>query len=296
MKTNRKNQLTYKIIGLSSVFVIAVSSLAFSTYAWFATNRVATVSFMNMKVDQGLGTPTLKYYSRNYDAETASFIGYDSPASLPEGSDKVSHVTAYSDNFLTVSEAPAGTNPTIMPDLFPNICHTYAVEIENLSSSNKAIHLYLTSFSSPESTGTDSETARYIKKDGIETDHGISLASAIDIYGYGFIYSSDTANTSAAESFVTMGSALSLSDKFTYFDYSSNADSYSFDLASITVPPNGKAIFFFTILFSNDSSTYYLYDSYSATKDRYYYIRDPSGNSSPYQRLGFAINTLTIGN
>jgi hypothetical protein len=285
MKKSFKIKMALEI----AMSVLTVSCLAVSTYAWFRMQDTAQVEFFSMHVPEDI-VCNLKYYSGNYDVDTATYPGYKDPRVLSD-STKASTVTDYSTQFITIPNSEFVANgPLDLQNLQPGVCHTYSAEVTSGNASSLTFDL--TQFLAP-----ISETRR-IKEGTSYTSKGITLASAIDIYAEAFPLSTDNAtNTTNANGFLTTYMEGTPTDKFTYFDTSTTTTAYTISSGSLTA--SAGLLIVFTIEFTNLPETYYAYEGPHAsdadsTSSYAYYTRSSAGDSNCYAGLTFKIQALSI--
>jgi hypothetical protein len=284
-----KKSVKIKIALEIAMSVLTVSSLAVSTYAWFAMQDTAKIDFFSMHVPEDV-TCSLKYYSGNFDVNTSTYPGYKDPRVLSNPS-KASTVTDYNTQFVAIPGNQFVANgPLDLQNLQPGVCHTYAAEVTSGNASSLTFDL--TQFLAPISA------TRRIKEGSSYTSKGITLASAIDIYAESFPLSADNAtNTANANSFITTYMEGTPVDTFTYFDTDTTTPSYTVATGSISATTG--LLIVFTIEFTNLPATFYAYNGPHAsdadsTSSYDYYTRSSSGDSNCYAGLSFKIQTLTI--
>lgn len=265
---------------------LAIASLSVTTYAWFSTQRTATIGVWQMHVQKGI-TNQVKYFSRNFDTPSSSFAGY--PDLRLNGSNPSSAVTvsSYASDFITVPGGKFSAHgPLDISHLTPGYCHTFSFEITSNTSRDIPVEVSA-SFLSPEST-----TKRIY--DGGETTSGITLGSAIDIYTKGYVLSNDdVANTAYANNFVKDYMKGLPEDRFTYNDVRDTSGPSRLLYGGI-IPANTSFLLFITLEFTDLPETYYAYQS---TNGNYsYYTRSTSGNSDCYQGLTFSLTDIFVTN
>lgn len=265
-----------------SLLVVSLTSLFAATYAWYNSTRQVSSTVSNISVESGINTPILKYYTGNKNA-SGTLTGY-----------YLGTVTDYATDFIepeSTDETPFGIS-----GYAPKYKYTYSLEV-TAGFMTSLVRLNMTQFYSTIST---------IMFD-YATKNGISLASAINIYGTCFAYS-DNNNTANANAFVSQTSSDSTFDRFDY-----DSDSFTSSETDITQKTSeieissgllGKAypetthkiVFLFTIEFSNDSSTFYSSSAYSTDGTSTYYAKDTSGDSNVYSSLtgSFKISKLSL--
>jgi hypothetical protein len=284
-------------IGLQiSLCFLTVASLAVTTFAWFTTQAVATVSFWEMHVAAGLKFE-IKYYTGNYSDKTSSFSGYDDPRVTGRGGTIARTVKSYSGvnpEFVPIKKAETVDEgvfevggPLDISHLSPGYCHTYSVEITSDFATDQNVELRLAKFVGNEST----KNVIF----GSDPLRGISLASAMDIYSKGYALSAtDSVNAASATDFINTYMQSNPVDHFDYDDVIHGVPDGGYQLFQGVAPANSSFVFFFTIEFTNLPNTFYVKAKSDDTYD--YWTKSVSGDSNAYQNLTFAINTLYINN
>ncbi len=245
-------------MGISLVSLsVALTSLGYVTYSWFIFNKKASVS-LDVSVEKDISYE-FKYFIANGE------YGYEA--------DAISALGDYSQSFLPVSNDFHQLN---MPLLHPGLRRTFALELSlESTSASRNYEIYLDDF-------TSSVAANYYN---LATQQNISMAEAINIYGKSYLTNNiASTNKDSANSYLT-DSGLNLFDK--------DLESSLLSSISYSASENSQMIiFFFTLEFSDDSSTYYNY--HSRIGDDLYYEKTSIGNSNVYQNLTFTIDSLLI--
>lgn len=259
MNRTQKRMLKTRAQMVISLFALAVSltSLAYVTYSWFIFNRTANVN-LQVSIEKELEYE-FKYFDQN------GLNGYH-PNDLTA-------IENYSTNFLPVSQ---DFHELVMPITEPGLRRTYALELTLESTTQtREYEVILESFTST--------VAPYYYD--LVTEENIDLKEAINIYAQSYqtnniaLTNRDSANTFLA----TPGS--------NQFD----RDSESSLLSTITYSSSENpqmVIFFFTIEFSGDPSTFYNFHSRIGNNE--YYEKATYGNSNVYKNLAFTIDALLI--
>ena len=255
-------KLAMSLVSLSA----ALTSLCYVTYAWFQYTRSQNIDFLSVQVEKGLSY-SMKYFAANGEE------GYPAPDFSSEDENVI--VSNYGTQFLPVS---SNFHEAAIAIKQPKYRVTFALEIYAEDISNQqTVDVSLASFSAPASPSFYD----------VDTQEAISLAPAINIYATVIDGDQSNANkTALASAFVAAETPSQ--DKF---DGSEGSKS----LATSTVEPmtgTQTKIFFITIEFSGDPSTFYAYDHQS--DGLAYYAKLPSGNSNVYQGLVFAIDRIVI--
>lgn len=256
---------------------ISLTSFLYITYAWFTFKREAGITAMTIQASGDISYE-LKYFTKNYSS-LGTPNGYQSPDVALSPSDVVT-VDDYDTQFLPISEDPYlnGIQTVIINAQYPSLRFTYALEITGDFSIDKTVFLRLTDYVAVPSTTFYNGT----------TNAAINLAQAINIYSTSVDGNGDV--TVGANSFVT---ATSQTDRFVQTASSGPSDiTLAQDVLDFDEVPQDKTVFFFTIEYSNASSTYYSYSHTTSGHD--YYYSDVEGTSNVYKNLSFAITELSV--
>ena len=271
-----------KIAGATMTIIFSLATCFSGALAWFGQQRSATVTTGSFSVTAPEGVSYDLYYLHNftldegtkdgnYDSTTNSFIGYE----IPEGSANFTQVS-YDDQSGEVINDP---NPTVISNLWPNHFLTYALVVTGSVSTFKLT------------------TWNELRRNSIVNDNGdeISLSWAINIYSKAYYVQDVVGNPNISGGFSTFenertAQTPTVVNKFKY-DANNN-----FDEDHIAPTPKPEITFFnsisgvsgagqhiivyFSIEFSNDSSTFYTYDQTNA-----YFVRDANGDSNCYKSL-----------
>jgi len=298
-------KFTKKVI-IEMVFaLLTVSSLSVTTFAWFSMQNRVTVTFWTMHVAEQLKVQ-LKYCVHNkstlYDSNGIPYIqytGYNDPRPpTTTDSSQYKTITSYADQFVSI---PGNTfeegGPLDIKNLEPGTCHTFAFEITVPGSSSQDIELRLSGFFSP-----GSEKNRiYDQYNHIATTTPVVLATAIDFYVPDQVTikdeNDDSANTTAANTFLTSYMIYGPTDRFPYGEATETPRPNGYQLWHQSVSGGATAIVFFTLEFPDQWTSYYLYTQTDGTYD--YYTRQTSesqsGDSNVYRGLSFNITDLYVG-
>lgn len=281
------NRRKIGILGISLLSAaFTLTCFTFVTIAWFSSVKSVNISYDQIEVDDGVSFE-IKYFNMNADSG-GNFKGYQNPAT-----NLSVQVSDYSTDFITISDPSALDGALNGKYLYPDMCHTYAIEVTNISASPRDVSLILNKFTCAWQTNVQC----YDVTDP-ENIAPIYLSSAINMYSYSTVYNSSTIS-GIANNFVKRDASLSLSDKFS--QGGQGGSDVSIGLSNTSELQVGeKAIIFFTLEFSNDSSTFYSYHSSSTTTiddittSIYNYEKDINGSSNVYQKMSFVIDTLSI--
>jgi hypothetical protein len=282
MKLTFKRKIQFYLeIGMT---LLTISSLAVSTYAWFSMQKTASITFWSMHVPDDSIQCVLKYYTGNYSTETSTYPGYKDVRVLSDPT-KGNTITDYANQFVPIANnAFVEDGPLDIKNLQPGICHTFSFEFTAPAGESKTVALRLTGFSSPGSG----------KNRIVNTETGITLASAIDMYATeGAVLSdSNTANSAIGNTFITSYMSNGPVDKFVYYDATETQPS-SYTLWNGTIAGGTTELVFFTLEFTNMPATFYSYASTDGTHN--YFTRSTSGDSNCYKGLSFNISSLYVG-
>lgn len=235
--------------------------------------KSATISTGSFTVTAGEGIEFDLYYlhhfdtepnrSGNYNLDTHLFAGYEINYDNP-----VFSQIHYNSSTGEIIDDP---DPTNINHLWPAHKVTYAIVVTSGTLSQFTLESW------------DEVVSEASKIRLNDEDVNISLSWATDIYG-GAYYVTKTANVldDLATGFSSYKADTTLEDKFLYSQT---------NIAPVIKTPielvdevsgeggeNKVAILYFSIEFSDDSSTYYSYTNP-------YYVKDPFGNSNCYEKL-----------
>jgi hypothetical protein len=288
---NKKTQEFRKKIQLFTAMAslsISLTSFSYLSYAWFTNQRVQEVQLMQVNIEEGLEYK-FKFFDGNYnnrDYATGTNAGYQSPTALADPAEWMM-ITDYATEFDLVTEAmmaPESTsNPLAIVDIYPGIQYTFSIEVTSRLVAERDISFILKEFTAlGEEDVLDATTL-----------NPISLSSAIDIY----VDTIDTYGKTPAQITAAANAFIQDSTPTDAFDLDTEGGIVDLPLAGSSIQPavdmiENSIIFIFTIKFSDNSATYYRWDSSSSGIS--YYERSILGNSNVYQGKTFAINELFI--
>ena len=280
---NRKKKLSIriKIIVATLTAVFSLFSAFSATYAWFVANQSVSATGMSVTIKAPEGIQFEFYYldyfnlgasatkDGNFDTVANAYAGYELAAANP-----VFKKINYDESGDVIDDAVHGGDPTGINHLWPAHRLTYAIVITAGT---------LNSFSL-DSWG-EIRSASVLTRIN-DADVQVSLSWAINIYG-GAYYIASTAEVldDISTGFSSYNSDLNnstLTDKFLYSQTNIAPETKPVinicDSISGASGDNKRVVLYFSIEFSDDSSTYYTYDSP-------YYVKDTLGNSNCYEKL-----------
>lgn len=301
----------FLLSALCTAFTVSLAAFSYMSFAWFTSERTATVNFSSIKVSAGL-TVSVDYCKLNINGGAASATasnGYK----LSEASSLVTSNFAgsyvYSDLFASGDTAHYATSY-----MAPLYASTFAIAVTNPEGSNAVTPvLYLTGFTTPRSS-TDAlgvGTGTYTLGDYFSLNQALRVyctytsGSSTDIQTFlnkSFVDSSVTTEGSVYDTtddvFVDNSASPSAKYAINKGSDTSNIVSCSDKWATGTSLAGGSTGYFLiTIYLSNDSSTFYT-NVGSTTVDSNtinLWQASTSGNSNPYQSIsGFAFSSLLI--
>lgn len=278
---NKRIATRLKIVGATLTAIFSLFSVFTATYAWFSTNKDVNVSGASIKVKALDGIEYNLYYldyfgikngagykDGNYDTVARSFAGYELATANP-----VFKKINFNEDGSVIDDPDYNLDPTSINHLWPAHKLTYAIEL----TSGTLNFFNLDSWG--EITSPDSVTR--INNEDVE----ICLSWAIDIYG-GAYYVTNTGEENVladiATGFTSYVNDNTVEDKFLYSETNmAPAEKPSISVVDSISGDSGdskRVILYFSIEFSDDSSTYYTYSNP-------YYTKDELGNSNCYEKL-----------
>ena len=278
----------FKICVAVAITIFSLASVFSGTIAWFQTQKSVSVQAGSFQVVGPESKEYKLYYLSsftdpeshtqpgNYNPTIGTFLGYEveyqnATFAEIELESEESESSSSSEESSSTSQAE-GLNPTRVQDLWPAHKLTFAIVADSASG------ISLSSFS--ETYSVDAK---------VSATQPVSLSWAINIYGNGYNVSNtgnDLADITSA--FSTHYYSSQKNDVMDFYYTSAEQKKLvpspwvSLPIVSnISEPAEGQhTVIFFTIEFSNDSSTFFSYDS-STT----YYEKNTSGNSNCYEKL-----------
>ena len=282
---NSKMKTRLKIIGATATAVFSLASVFTGTYAWFASNSSVTATGAQIKV-KAIDTIQFDLYylhhfagspnkDGNYNAGTGLFAGYETATANPVFT-KLNY-----DSNGNITDAD---DPTSINHLWPAHKLTYAIVLTSGELSNFSLSSWGEITSNSVLTQVNSE------------DVEISLSWAINMYGGAYyVTSTNTVTDDIATGFADYNDDIedsTLTDKFTYSQTNiaptvNKPEINILNSISGTSGDNKRVILYFSIEFSDDSSTYYTYNNP-------YYVKDALGNSNCYEKLSLTDLTFVL--
>ncbi len=259
-----KNHKVANILFSSALILLTLLASVSSTLAWFATRRNVSVQADGFQVTLPESQKaTLYYHSKNYSESLKAYSGFE-VAQLEE--DEISSFVEYDE---TVSKE---ASPTSTQYLWPNHQLTYALVFTPIRTGTFTFDL-----SAWESVGS--------KYKLINQTTPIRLSYAIDIYAQAYAKANEDATFSKAMNFFQ-----NKDDKFK--DSPVSRASEKVNILTFDVTDTTKEVtLYFSILFSNDPSTYY-----AKPKDETYYTNDRNSpeQSDCYEGLQFNAKSFSL--
>lgn len=275
------------LIASVAIGLLAVTTAGVSTWAWFQTNSAASVETEGDEVEITAVAPD------DIELGAAEFYSYNgNGANGYTGS--ISSSATIASNFTLVSAASITTIPV------PGNKMTFAVKVSSTNSINITnVDLQIISYSTVEKTnrlvvnndGTGIEQISSVNK-------YVKIEEAIDIY----------AHVNSTGTFGTEGTT----DGF-QFDYANPFNKSTTNLSLVpsserTVTGSTTVYAFFTIVFSNDNTTFYkefkqhgdssylddLYTTPANDDNPRYFHKETTGNSSCYEGMSFTLTNIKI--
>lgn len=274
-KISSKVKTRFKIIAAIVSAIFSLASVFTTTLAWFSSNKSVSATGATITVKSINGIQFDLYYLHhfagspnkdgNYNAGIDAFAGYELSAANPV------FVKVNYDNEGHVTDA---SDPTNINHLWPAHKLTYAIVI----NSGTLSRFSLSSWDEIRSN----EVLTQVNDEDVE----ISLSWAINMFGGAYyVNSTATVTDDIATGYSDYNDDLedsTLTDRFTY-SQTNIAPAVKPEISisnsiSGTNGDNKRVILYFSIEFSDDSSTYYSYSNP-------YYVKDTLGNSNCYERL-----------
>lgn len=278
-----RERIIRKAATLIGSLLLMGSVLATSAYAWFATNNQVSVTGMQISAkddSSGIGF-SLYYYNGNFDDDP----NYATPTAAPHGYLSTTSFTGtFANNFTKVT----GLNnyQTTSAGLYPGRKLTYALVLTN-GSESKDVSIDIEEFLSPSGNVYIAETE----------DAPILLSYAIDMhcdYCPAASLSTNLAAYMANEYFPALNhTSQYVGDAAKDMFNVSTANPGTISLVEDVTVGATEVYVFFTVIFSDDPSTYYSFVETDETKD-YYRADSVNGNSNCYMTLEFQITDMAV--
>ena len=276
----KKNKTLGKVIIATTIAIFSLMSAFTGTIAWFASNRDVNVSGGSFKVQTPVGISYEIYELHNftdkdgnYSDTVGEYIGYENPSTTAE----FSKITFDEDG---VPEQDP--NPIDISHLWPAHKLTYALVIGS-SFANFSLDTW---------GETTLDTAM------VDAQTHVSLSWTINIYG-GAYYVNKTNNYQDEEDNIladistgynTYEADANVEDVFTYSESGEDDPEGPIPVVNSISGVSGnnkRIILYFSIEFSNESDTFYKYNS-----STHYYYKNSGGNSNCYK--GLSLNDLVF--
>ncbi len=259
------------IVSACSIFLIIASSIS-ATFAWFTAKRNVDVLASGFEVTLPPHQEASFYYlNANYNTNLNEYSGYE----VQKLSDKAKS------GYTKIEDATTTQKPTSTQYIWPNHQLTYAIVFAPYKTGNYTFRLNAWS--------EDVSKTKIVKDKNV----GLRLSYAIDMYAQ--IYDYDE-SFSKSKDFL---SDSTLQSKFTSTPDQVAEQKIDFFSEKIEDTSNAKVIFF-TVLFSNASSTFYEKDSSSIGTDSSsnveYYVQKNSSTeeSNCYEGLKFNVEKFEL--
>lgn len=277
----RDNRKLVRVILLNVIFVLfGLCAVGSGTYAWFAAERSASVEAGAFTIAAPDGVNYDLYYLQQFNDEEGEkqYDGnYNAVAQTLSG--------YYQESDYAVFAAVSGTSETSISHLWPAHKLTFAIAVTsgtlagfNLDSWAETVSL--TAVSKLSTLGA--------------TYTNVHFSWAVNIYGAAYSLTLGNDVPSALATGWSQYKQLAKADRFNYSqDDVTIVDSSNTPASMLTgsVPANANVVYF-TIEFSNASSTWYSFVDRDQDKDRY--VKDPVlGNSNCYE--GLTLRELKFG-
>ena len=280
---NRKKKLgiRIKIIVATLTAVFSLFSAFSATYAWFVANQSVSATGMSVTIKAPEGIQFEFYYldyfdlgasatkDGNFDTVANAYAGYELVEANP-----VFKKINYDESGDVIDDAVHGGDPTGINHLWPAHKLTYAIVVT--SGTLRGFNL--------DSWGE--VTSPNVLTQVNDEDVRVSLSWAINIYGGAYyVTSTEDVLDDIATGFADYNDDLedsTLTDKFTYSQTNIAPETKPSinvcDSITGTAGESKRVVLYFSIEFSDDSSTYYTYSNP-------YYVKDTLGNSNCYEKL-----------
>jgi hypothetical protein len=281
-----KRRHQFRLIAQIAMSLLTVTSLAVSTYAWFQMNATAEVTVCSMSIPQSMRLAT-RFYVGNKNSVDNTYPGYRDIRTRGDPS-TANTVVSYADEFVLIpNNLFTVGGPLDLSNLMPGACYTYAFELGIGGDTNTPVVLKIDGY-----TATPS-TEYFVYENGVYTDKGLSLGTAIDIYTSAFTMTDNATDSANANAFITTYMQNNPVDHFTYVDAATASKTYN--AYEGTLEPNSTLVILMTVEFTELPDTLYAYYGYQQPR-RYYQKNPVTGTSNPYRGLSFQIYGLSAEN
>ena len=239
-----------------------------ATFAWFINRRTAVVTA------EGFQVVLPEAQKVDFYRQKHNFIDSENKYS---GFEKEKLGEEERQSFIKIDVEESNQFSDSTKNLWPNHQICYAMVFTPIREGTFSFSL--TSFTSAPS---EDKLLNDSKK-------GLSLSFAIDLYAKAYEYDE---KFTTANDFFSKQFTKDNPDLFQVDESSSNIQSYSFNVANVASKEK-KYVLYFSILFSNNSSTYY---SEVTEGNKTYYKRNPDSisQSNCYEGLTFSADKFTL--
>lgn len=250
-----------------------------ATFAWFINRRTAVVSAEGFQVVLP-EAQKVAFYRQKYN----NFI--DSGKNCSGGFEKEKLGVEKRQSFIQIDVEESNQFSDSTKNLWPNHQICYAMVFKPIRDGDFTFSL--TDYVSKPST------EKFLKN-----GKGLSLSFAIDLFAKAYEYDGtftskvDVILPSANSFFSTQGSTDNVDKNEDLFKVDENSPNIQPNPYTFTVSKEKNYVLYFSILFSNDSSTYY---SEVTEGNETYYKKDPNSisQSNCYEGLTFSADKFTL--
>ena len=254
-------KISNKLIRTALLSLLSLSSGVTGTLAWFTANRKVSIEAGSFEVVTPEGQEaTLYYHSLNYNESLKQYAGFEK--------------SSLNDNYssFNVVDENNTPSPTSTLYLWPNFQLTYALVFTPIKVGTFSFKL--------KSWNSEQSKDKYVSE-----GKGIRLSWAINMYAY--ICEDDTTFSNAEEYFNSHETSSFFSSKQDDLSDDLEQGNITYEVSDISK----SVVVYFTIEFSNDSSTYYEKNS----SDDYWSQNDNSSTQSMcYENLKFNVEKFVL--
>ncbi|MBO6285293.1 MAG: hypothetical protein J6O18_03145 [Bacilli bacterium] len=291
------------LIAINTMFVIFGLASGFTgTMAWFNSQRATELTASSFSISALPGTEFDLYYLDyfvdtsgnkiaygNWNGATYQFSGYEVSFENAHFSQVTYDENGAVSNCYHIPDPEGGEdisvpcNPTNIDHLWPAHAMTFAMYVTQGGFSGLSLDKWAEDWGE---AGSPSDLDRPM----VDADTYIRLSWAIDIYGWAYRTNGDIA-TALSANYSSYRTNASVADAFSYSEElpALMDDETGDSTTPVSIVPSSnisgsgsKTIVFFTIAFSNESSTFYK----RSMDDPYYYSQDEvRGDSNCYEGL-----------